>query len=623
MESNPLDTPGPGMVLGHFVIDEALGAGAMGTVYLGHDRRDTSKVAIKLLNAELSADSSFRQRFEREAHLATLLKSPYTVRVLDFGRAGAYFYFVMEFVEGDSVAQILQRGPMPLEDSLEIAADAARALEALSTQNIVHRDMKPSNIIVSPDGAAKLVDFGISQQAHSRDANVSFVGTAQYAAPEQQTGRTDARSDIYALGATLFHMLAGRPPYTGRSDEEVLRQHLHAPFPAQLLSWHPEPVVDVVRRCMQKEPEDRYQTASELAGAIDRLQARLAAFPPPPAKLGTPSSPNLIPEPEQHDPASGGTLVLAPRGAQPIGVPVRRPNEPEPDDDHAGGSTVVFAAPGTLAPPAAPSLPPAAATAAPYPIPVAPRDVPGPAPAPAPAAAGGGRKGLFIVMAAVVVALIGAGGAFALLAGGGGDSKANTPSTPTTQASATAGTGASPAASSSASPSATAEPSATTAATAAPTDTATAAPTTPPTTAPAPTSAPAATPTAPPAATTPPQPPPPTNTPVPAGASYTILGFSTSGFQGGSIPPLSSSLSGPCNGDVNVHVFISHSNAPSGTSLNVTFSPATGVGNSPATVSGSGTAQFPNAISSSGSYSVGVTANGGNVGGGGFSFTCQ
>ncbi len=428
MDSSEDQVPGPGTVLGSFTIDEEIGSGAMGSVFKGTDRRDGSRVAIKVMNTELNADPTFRQRFEREAHLATLLKSPYTVRVLDFGRSGGWYFLVMEFVEGESVGAMLQKGPIPLLKAIEIACDGARALEALATQNIVHRDLKPGNIIVNPDGAAKLVDFGISQQANSRDRHASFVGTVQYAAPEQQEGRADQRTDIYALGGTLFHMLAGRAPYTGRTDEEVLRQHVHAPFPAPLLSWHPEPVVDVVRRCMQKDPEDRYQTASELAGALDRLLARLATYTPPPSRLGAPGGPALVPEPEEEDSADGGTLVLAPRAATPaITMPPPRV-EPEPEPEQgANPGTVMFPVPPpsafpTVAPPATPA-PASARTvvtpAAPPPVSHAGAVPPPPAPAPEPAAKKG--KGGLIAAAIAALALAGAGAVALLTLGGGGD----------------------------------------------------------------------------------------------------------------------------------------------------------------------------------------------------------
>ncbi|MCC6386484.1 MAG: serine/threonine protein kinase [Dehalococcoidia bacterium] len=610
MDSSEDQVPGPGTVLGSFTIDEEIGSGAMGSVFRGTDRRDGSRVAIKVMNPELNSDPTFRQRFEREAHLATLLKSPYTVRVLDFGRAGRWYYLVMEFVEGDSVGAMLQAGPIPLLKAIEIACDGARALEALATQNIVHRDLKPGNIIVNPDGAAKLVDFGISQQANSRDRHASFVGTVQYAAPEQQDGRADQRTDIYALGATLFHMLAGRPPYTGRTDEEVLRQHVHAPFPAPLLSWHPEPVVDVVRRCMQKDPEDRYQTASELAGALDRLLARLATYTPPPSRLGAPGGPALVPEPEEEDSGGSGTLVLAPRAATPnITVPPpRTPTAPEPEPEEAANpGTVVFpvpppsayptTAPGASAPTIVPPAQPPAADRA---VAAAPPPVPEPA-------GGGGKKG--IIAAALGVLVLAGAGAVALLVlgGGGGDDKAAAGEPTATVATTTV----------------TAVASATAAS---PTVAATATPTTEPTATPAPTEAPTATPVpATPtraAATTPPQ---PTPTPVPAGSSITIRGFVIGG-DASSAPAVGANggtLSGTCG--VDLRVLLSFTGLPAGSILSSSWTRdggATGAFTGPLPpLTGNGSASFPHPAQAPGLYRVSISGGGASAAGS-VSFSC-
>jgi len=615
MDSSEDQVPGPGTVLGSFTIDEEIGSGAMGSVFKGTDRRDGSRVAIKVMNTELNADPTFRQRFEREAHLATLLKSPYTVRVLDFGRSGGWYFLVMEFVEGESVGAMLQKGPIPLLKAIEIACDGARALEALATQNIVHRDLKPGNIIVNPDGAAKLVDFGISQQANSRDRHASFVGTVQYAAPEQQEGRADQRTDIYALGGTLFHMLAGRAPYTGRTDEEVLRQHVHAPFPAPLLSWHPEPVVDVVRRCMQKDPEDRYQTASELAGALDRLLARLATYTPPPSRLGAPGGPALVPEPEEEDSADGGTLVLAPRAATPaITMPPPRV-EPEPEPEQgANPGTVMFPVPPpsafpTVAPPATPA-PASARTvvtpAAPPPVSHAGAVPPPPAPAPEPAAKKG--KGGLIAAAIAALALAGAGAVALLTLGGGGDWEQASagqvsPTSVTVTAVASAGV-----ASPTAVP-ATATPS--------PEPTATAVPTEVPTATPL---VVVATPTRA-AATTPPQ---PTATPVPASGGLSIVGFLIGGTSASapSVGPGGGALSGSC-GDT-LSVLVDFSNMPGATVLVSSWTRnggPTGAFSGDPTVSGGGRARIGHPAQTSGTYAVTVTG-GGKSASGSVSFTC-
>lgn len=498
----------PGSILGNYVLEELVGGGAMGVVWKGSDRRDGSAVAVKILNQQFSKDPTFRQRFEREAHVATLLKSPYTVQTFAFGREQGLYYLVMEFVQGDSVEKKLARGPLPLDEALEIATDAARALEAAASHKIVHRDLKPSNIIVSPDGAAKLVDFGIAGQANVQDAGGHFIGTVQYAPPEQQGGQVSERTDIYALGATLFHMLAGRPPYTGRTNDDILAQHKMAPFPAPLLALQPEAVVDVIRRCMQKDPEDRYASAADLAAALDRVRMRIVQVRAQTAPVLSDDLRTLVPEPEPAE-ATGDTLVLP--GKAPASPPTGSDTVMHPSAAPAPAAGPV-APEAVSAPPASPppvTPPPAAVAPAPPPAPAAATAVAAPAGS---GGGGGGKKGRGMLFALLgggfAVAAIAAGAAFAL--SGGGDDDGAPPAS------------ASPSPVASASPSATADAtgSPTTAAGTATTAVATATPESP---TPTPTTAP---PTATPTTSQPtPTTAPPTPTSPPAQASYSFGGF--------------------------------------------------------------------------------------------------
>jgi serine/threonine-protein kinase len=426
----------------------------MGRVWLGSDRRDGSRVAVKILNPQFSRDPTFRQRFEREAHVATLLKSPYTVQTFAFGREQGSYYLVMEFVQGDSVEKMISKGPLPLDEALEIATDTARALEAAAAHKIVHRDLKPSNIIVSPDGAAKLVDFGIAGQANVQDSAGAFIGTVQYAPPEQQRGQVDERTDIYALGATLFHMLAGRPPYLGRTNDDILQQHLHAPFPAPLLALQPEPVVDVVRRCMQKDPEDRYHSAADLAAALDRVRMRIVQVRSATAPVLADEMRTLVPEPEPLSEPTGDTLIL-PGAPSPSVTPrptpsvssetmIHTPSTPPPASvapaaftpDSATYARAKEPIVATPAPPAPPAYQEQATMVAPPPVPVT-----APASAPPPGGGGGRRKGLLfgLLGGGAVLAIAAVGAVFALSGGGGDDTDPTTP-----DASETASSSASP-----------------------------------------------------------------------------------------------------------------------------------------------------------------------------------
>ncbi len=586
-----------GSVLGNYVLEELVGGGAMGVVWRGADRRDGSAVAVKILNQQFSRDPTFRQRFEREAHVATLLKSPYTVQTFAFGREHGLYYLVMEFVEGDSVEKKLARGPLPLDEAMEIATDAARALEAAASHKIVHRDLKPSNIIVSPDGAAKLVDFGIAGQANVQDAGGHFIGTVQYAPPEQQGGQVSERTDIYALGATLFHMLAGRPPYTGRTNDDILAQHKMAPFPAPLLALQPEAVVDVIRRCMQKDPEDRYASASDLAAALDRVRMRIVQVRAQTAPVLSDDLRTLVPQPEPAE-ATGDTLVLPGKAATP--VPAAPPT----------GSDTMMHPSAAPPPPRPPATPPPAAPppVAPPPAAAAPAPLPPPAAAPAiaaPASAGGsgGKKGRGMLFALLgggfAVAAIAAGAVFAL-SGGGDDDDGKVP------ASASASPAASPSPSSSAIPSGSSSASAAsatqsaTATNTAVADTATPVPATPtPTTAP-----PTATPTT---SQPTPTPAPPTPTPPPAQASYSFGGFT-----------------GSCAGDAAI---LNFSNVNTATTITGRYTGPTAFDVAPVSIGPGiatvGQVTFPTVSPlTPGTYSFTAFANGSPVASGSVNITC-
>ncbi len=315
-----------------------LGRGGMGAVYEAIDSRDGGRVAVKLLHPWLAAeDPSFRDRFEREAHIAALLRSPYSVRLLDFGVVDGTYFLVMEFVEGTNVGKELEKGPLEPVRALRIAIDVARALEEASARGVVHRDIKPDNILLTPDGRVKLTDFGIARQEGGTGLTSAgrFVGTPEYAAPEQAVGEADHRSDIYSLGATLYCMLTGQPPFHGKTVWELLREHQTAQLSMEPLAQLPDSIGNPLRRCMEKDPRDRYQNATELAGALERalatyLQSGKTAsgarqapataprpsvpVPPPAAGAGDLATRVAPPGPP---PGSGATRVVqgAPQGA--------------------------------------------------------------------------------------------------------------------------------------------------------------------------------------------------------------------------------------------------------------------------------------------------------------------
>jgi serine/threonine-protein kinase len=312
----------------------------MGAVYLGTDRRDRTMVAIKVLHPDLTEDESFRERFEREAHVGALLRSPYTVHILDYGIDKNQYFIVMDYVDGQTLKEVMRSGPLMLRRSLRIAVQIARALEEAQARGVIHRDIKPENIMLAGNDSVKVTDFGIARQVGSGTLTMpgAFVGTLAYAAPEQFSGSVDHRSDIYSLGATLYHMLAGRPPFTG-SFEEMLRAVRESPADLQLLADLPPGVVEIVARCLNKDPDKRYQSASALAAALQdpggsettqtyetaaaaqeaaMEQAARHATPPArsaataPGPKALPSSPGIVHEPPSPAPAAAASRSRLP-----------------------------------------------------------------------------------------------------------------------------------------------------------------------------------------------------------------------------------------------------------------------------------------------------------------------
>jgi serine/threonine-protein kinase len=347
-------------VLKHYALQRQLGRGAMGSVWAGQDRRDGSTVAVKLLHPQLGVDPEFRARFEREAHVAALLRSPYTVHLVDYGVADDTCYLVMEYVDGHTAADEMKQGPVDPARALRIATEIARALEEAGARGVVHRDIKPENVMIDKDDRVKVTDFGIARQSASAGMTSTgiFVGTPAYAAPEQVTGDVDHRSDLYALGATLFAMLTGRPPYRGNSVIQILEQHRTASLPMNELGHLPDPVVNVVRRCLEKDPRDRYQSATELVGALERASLNYASWkqgggvaPATGAYDGGRSRPSTLPVTPQTTPRPPAQPP-APAPSRPSPVASNIATRLEPPPSRPGAPP---AQPGMPAPAPAPS----------------------------------------------------------------------------------------------------------------------------------------------------------------------------------------------------------------------------------------------------------------------------
>ena len=272
---------------GRYRILRKLGAGGMANVYLAEDEELGRRVAIKILNERYANDDLFIERFRREAKSAAGLSHPNIVSIYDRGEAEGTYYIAMEVIEGRSLKElILTRGALPIATSLGFAKQLLEALRFAHRHGIIHRDIKPHNVLVSTDERAKrhetrlkVTDFGIARHGASQMTEAgSIMGTAQYLSPEQARGApVTAASDLYSVGVVLYEMLTGKVPFNGDSAIEIAMKHVNdAPRPPSHLRSEISPELDqVVLRALAKEPEDRYQTAEDFIEDLERVEAGL------------------------------------------------------------------------------------------------------------------------------------------------------------------------------------------------------------------------------------------------------------------------------------------------------------------------------------------------------------
>ena len=262
-----------GTQLGGYRIVEPLGEGATSVVYRAEHVRLGRAAALKLLTPGLGG-ADFRERFLRESQLAASLDHPSIVPIYDAGEEGDLLYIAMACVEGDDLRSLLaSEGRLPLRRALRIAVQVGSALDAAHSRGLVHRDVKPANILVGADDRVFLSDFGVAKELGSNGTTRtgSFVGTTEYSAPEQIEGRAvDGRADVYALACVLYECLTGAPPFHRPSELAVLNAHLHAPTPklTKAAPELPEALDPVVAKALSKSPLDRYATAGEFLGAV-------------------------------------------------------------------------------------------------------------------------------------------------------------------------------------------------------------------------------------------------------------------------------------------------------------------------------------------------------------------
>ena len=261
-----------------YEIISLVGSGGMADVYKAMDTRLGRQVAIKVLKEEYSSDKNFVSKFRAEAQAAAVLSHPNIVNVYDVGEDEGLHYIVMELVEGITLKKFIERkGKLELKEAVGIAIQIAQGMEAAHANHIIHRDIKPQNIIISKEGKVKVTDFGIAKAATSNTiAAGQAVGSVHYISPEQaRGGYSDEKSDIYSLGVTLYEMISGKMPFAADNTVSVALLHINEEA-VPLRELDPEVPVSIekiVQKCMQKKPERRYLTATELIADLKKAIA--------------------------------------------------------------------------------------------------------------------------------------------------------------------------------------------------------------------------------------------------------------------------------------------------------------------------------------------------------------
>ncbi|MEW6717206.1 MAG: protein kinase [Chloroflexota bacterium] len=309
-----------------YIIHSVIGRGGMATVYRAHDPLFDRDVAIKILPHELLHDPSLKPRFEREAKTIALLDHPSIVPVYDYGEHEGQPYLVMRLMVGGSLADRLEKGPIPLEETIQILNDIGSALDAAHEQRIIHRDMKPGNILFDQYKKAFLSDFGIVrfQESHATLTGSSIIGTPIYMSPEQIHGEKylDGRSDIYSLGVLVFQMLTGSVPYQANTPAQVMMKHIMDPIPnvTEANPNLPTGCDQVIKKAMAKDREERYSSSAEMSKDLQDL-VRLRKKPTPTTE--TVASEKITTAPIAQDativsrPKKGEAIRIAPRPVSP------------------------------------------------------------------------------------------------------------------------------------------------------------------------------------------------------------------------------------------------------------------------------------------------------------------
>jgi tRNA A-37 threonylcarbamoyl transferase component Bud32 len=311
-----------------YELEEVVGHGGMSTVYKAHDSLLERNVALKVLHQQYNEDEDFVERFKREARSVAQLQHPNIVTVIDRGEEDGRQYIVFEFIDGENLKElVVRKGRLDLRDALEIAHEIARGLAFAHDHGLVHRDVKPQNVLLNGDGRAKVTDFGIARSLdvdHGVTQTGTILGTSNYIAPEQASGQpVDAHTDVYSLGIVLYEMLTGELPFPGESFVAIAMKHIQEPSPNVLdvRGDIPLRVAEMIDRALEKDPEQRFPTMDAFAAEIEASLAELDRGEDGAVTMVVPASQRLQRQ-KQRKPVSPLPLLIGLLGALAIAAVV-------------------------------------------------------------------------------------------------------------------------------------------------------------------------------------------------------------------------------------------------------------------------------------------------------------
>ncbi len=318
------------VLAGRYKLEQKIGEGGMGSVYLAHDAELDRRVAVKLLAKNLVGDAEVRERFEREARLTAKLDHPHIVPIFDVGRVETRPFIVMKKLEGDTLTGLLrQKGGFKADETLKLLRQLAAGLDYIHASGFIHRDIKAGNIFIGPDGHATILDFGILRAARGGEPLTRtgvVMGTPHYMAPEQALGSKDVdhRVDLYALAVVVFECLTGTLPFEADSELRLIQMQAHTPPPDLLerAPWIAAPIARVMKRALAKLPDERFNSGAQFVAALEDAYKEAAAQPGPPPEKAVEAKPS-----RRGAIAVAGALVLA--GLAALGI--LRPWESPPD----------------------------------------------------------------------------------------------------------------------------------------------------------------------------------------------------------------------------------------------------------------------------------------------------